>query len=238
MALPKPLPRARQVSEKTLELNVCAELLALIRKRHPKAVWLGLTQLQEQGWGIDEMLRNAGPGFHLMLQFKSPWPTSREDGEYRFSINTQQQMAIMAGPAALSPDSVWYVLPHFSTWPKVEAMAPTLVEDTWALKASDVQSAGWASKPERHKVIAQTGSRKAKPNIQIRSPQFDVVVSPMSEILVPRQGEINVGESWLPAVALREWFNSRVEVAGQVGLARVLDLRWRGLNSLFIPTSS
>ena len=40
----------REIYEKTLELNICAEIISMIRKNpvFEKAVWQGLTQLQEK----------------------------------------------------------------------------------------------------------------------------------------------------------------------------------------------
>ena len=66
--------RGKEVSEKSLELNVCAEFLQYIR-RWPGcrgALWFGLTQAQERRMGLDELIRNVGPGYAIMLQFKAP----------------------------------------------------------------------------------------------------------------------------------------------------------------------
>ena len=52
------IPGKREIYEKTLELNVCAEILTIIRSQpgFEKAVWQGLTQAQESSWGLDELL--------------------------------------------------------------------------------------------------------------------------------------------------------------------------------------
>ena len=86
--------QGKEVSEKSLELNVCAELLQYIRSWPGcgKALWLGLTQAQERRAGIDELISNVGVGFSLMLQFKAPWPSSRVDDLYKFSINERQPL--------------------------------------------------------------------------------------------------------------------------------------------------
>ena len=67
------MTKRKEVSEKSLELNVCAELLQRIRSWQDcrGAVWLGMTQLQERENGLDQMISNA-PGVAMMLQFKAP----------------------------------------------------------------------------------------------------------------------------------------------------------------------
>jgi len=62
------------VSEKTLELNIGAEILQLIRQKHGChcAFWIGMKQDQEAGNGIDELISNVPSGMHLALQFKAP----------------------------------------------------------------------------------------------------------------------------------------------------------------------
>ena len=73
----------KQVSEKSLELNVCAELIQCIRARPgcESAVWFGMTQSQERRTRLDETVINA-PGHSLMLEFKSPKATSIVDDLY------------------------------------------------------------------------------------------------------------------------------------------------------------
>ena len=122
----------KEVSEKSLELNVCAELLQHVRSWPgcEKALWFGLTQAQERRKGLDELIRNVGPGVSLMLQFKAPWPTSRVDDLYKFSINERQHEALeqLAGQR---PKAVQYVFPLYSKWSKADRYAPDLAQDTW-----------------------------------------------------------------------------------------------------------
>ena len=124
--------RRKEVSEKSLELNVCAELLQHIRSWPGcgKALWFGLTQAQERDEGIDERIRNAGPGVSVMLQFKAPWATSFVDDLYKFSVNEQQHEAL-EDLAGKNPNAVHYVFPLFSTWNKADQYAPDLANDTW-----------------------------------------------------------------------------------------------------------
>ena len=123
--------RRKEVSEKSLELNLCAELLQHIRSWPgcDGALWFGLTQAQERQEGIDARIRNTGPGVSIMLQFKAPWATSLEDSLYKFSVNEQQHEA-MEDLAGNNANAVYYVFPLFSTWSKADQHAPDLASDT------------------------------------------------------------------------------------------------------------
>ena len=131
--------RRKEVSEKSLELNLCAELLQHIRSWPgcDGALWFGLTQAQERQEGIDARIRNTGPGVSIMLQFKAPWATSLEDSLYKFSVNEQQHEA-MEDLAGNNANAVYYVFPLFSTWSKADQHAPDLASDTWLVPVSSI----------------------------------------------------------------------------------------------------
>ena len=130
------MTKRKEVSEKSLELNLCAELLQRIRSWHgcERAVWLGMTQRQERKSGLDEMIRNA-PGVAMMLQMKSPWARSRVDYLYKFTLN-QKQHAALEPLAAIHPAAVYYVFPLYSRWSKANQYAPELLRDTWFVPVS------------------------------------------------------------------------------------------------------
>ena len=134
----------REVSEKTLELNVCAELIRCIRahKGCEKAVWIGMTQKEERDNGLDAMIENA-PGFALLLQFKSPKPSSTYDDHYKFTINRlQHETFLKIDPRFLS--SVFYAFPFYSKWIKVCGDSPCLLQDTWLVPVQCVSLNGRA----------------------------------------------------------------------------------------------
>ena len=129
----------KQVSEKTLELNIASELLQLIRGMAgcSRAFWIGLKQDQEARVGIDELIQNVPRGYHLALQFKSPRPTPRNIAPYRFTINDRQNNNLLR-LARTRPNAVYYVFPHYNTLQRIGTTAPTLLADTWLLQVYDL----------------------------------------------------------------------------------------------------
>ena len=134
------MTRAKEVSEKSLELNVCTEILQCLRANpiYKKALWVGLTQREERKRGIDARIHNAH-GSALMLQFKAPWVTSRVDYLYKFSINKKQHQALEQLELN-HPNAVFYVFPLYSRCWKADRDVPHLLQDTWLLPVSCIQS--------------------------------------------------------------------------------------------------
>jgi hypothetical protein len=129
----------RRVSEKTLELNIAAELLGIIRTFPgcQNAIWIGMKQNQEARNGIDELINNVPSGFHLALQFKSPRPIPQDQLPYLFSINDRQNNNLLR-LAQIRPNAVYYVLPHYNSLTRMRNMAPNLKNDTWVLRVLDL----------------------------------------------------------------------------------------------------
>lgn len=150
------MTRRKQVSEKSLELNVCAEMLQCLRKKpgHRKALWVGLTQREERQEGLDEKIRNS-PGVALMLQFKSPWATSYGNDLYQFSINKKQHEAL---ERLQCPTSVYYVFPLYRKWCKVDKYAPLLLNDTWLVPAACIPSSKLVRESTRIDVMRDANS--------------------------------------------------------------------------------
>ncbi len=130
--------KKKEISEKSLELNVCMEILQRLRA-YPsfrKASWVGLTQREERQQGLDAKIRNT-PGVALMLQFKSPWATSKVDKAYTFSINREQHKTLERLGCT---DAVHYVLPLYSKWWKLDRDAPDILQDTWLVPVKCIPS--------------------------------------------------------------------------------------------------
>ena len=236
----------RQVSEKTLELNVCAELLQQIRARPDceRALWLGLTQRQERHAGLDELIENVGPGHALMLQFKAPWPTSTVDYLYKFTINERQHEALFQ-LAEDHPQSVSYVFPLYSLWDKAAEHAPDLAQDTWLARAASIPFDDLIAPPRplsgRHTVelIRDPGGVTAI----VHSPQVIPDVINAQEYFGGRSftGSSDLLRPGVPHTALREWIRSwdaEQSDGPQRSERSPKPPRFRGLNALYIPTDT
>ncbi|MCG8407729.1 MAG: hypothetical protein MI923_21225 [Phycisphaerales bacterium] len=121
---------AKRVSEKTLELNVSAELLGIFRKKHDKKAYLrGLTQAEENAEGVDVFVRLSPRTVLYALQFKAP--KNSDDGwPYRFTIN-EEQHRLLYDLTRLQMNSVYYVFPCYAQPQKVYSHAPRLLKDTY-----------------------------------------------------------------------------------------------------------
>ena len=222
----------KEVSEKSLELNVCAELLQYIRSWRgcQKALWLGLTQRQERRTGLDELIRNVGDGFSLMLQFKAPWPTSVVDNLYKFSINERQHGALEQ-LASQYPRAVYYVFPLYSQWIKADQHAPDLAQDTWLVPVSSMPLAMLKSQSTprsgRHRVDIERINSQI--SVTANSPQVIGEVINAREYFVERgrMESLSVGPVGVPSGQLREWIDHWDEQS--------FSLRFRGLNALYVP---
>lgn len=105
--LMRPKLANRKVSEKSLELNVGAELLDLMRNSWgmPKAYLRGLTQREEDQEGVD-FYAELNPAARLFaFQFKAPKARS-ESTPYRYTLKREQHrmLGLLAG---LAPKSVF-----------------------------------------------------------------------------------------------------------------------------------
>ncbi len=83
-----------KVSEKSLELNVGAELLALLRGpwKMPKAYLRGLTQREEHQEGVDFFAELVPETMIFAFQFKAP-KGHREGEPYRFTVQRRLSTA-------------------------------------------------------------------------------------------------------------------------------------------------
>lgn len=136
--------RRKIVSEKTLELNLCATFLDRIRTTWPGcsgAFWIGMKQYQEAGNGIDELLHNVPSARHLALQFKAPSPRQLNVEPYRYGLGEDQNAKLQL-LAASRPDSVLYVLPNYNTFTRLHADSPNLDAHTYLLPVAATAGLG------------------------------------------------------------------------------------------------
>ena len=226
--------RRKEVSEKSLELNLCTELLQCIRSWPgcDGALWFGLTQAQERQEGIDARIRNAGPGVSIMLQFKAPWATSLEDSLYKFSVNEQQHEA-MEDLAGNNANAVYYVFPLFSTWSKADKHAPDLASDTWLVPVSSIPLVTLTALPSPSTGLHRVDVKRANSVVTVTFHSPEVIGDAINARQLFSQGDmrqptsaddVDMGPFGISSDALLGW------------VERWSHLRFRGLNALFIPT--
>jgi len=201
--------RRLQVSEKTLELNVCAELLYLIRSLQgcQQTFWFGMKQDQEFRNGIDELMLNMPEGRHLALQFKAPWGTRPNQSPYRFTINDRQNRNLLR-LSYNKPDSVFYILPHYNTFTKICSHSPVLLQDTYLLKVEDLRSL--------HTDQNQQGTHKIEtepPLAYIYSDPFEVKLANLSETLgsLLSSEKDQLAKQLISHESLKAWFRELIE---------------------------
>ena len=192
-----------------------------------------MTQRQERRNGLDQLIRNAGIGSSLMLQFKSPWPTSRVDCLYRFSINERQHEALES-LANRYPKAVYYVLPLYTTWEKADKHAPDLMRDTWLMPVDSIPVALLTSRSTpasgRHRVdVVCEGSQ---PTATVHSPVIEASMINAGELFADI-GDAGVfrarSDGGVPSEELHKWV-ARWDRDGR-------PVRFRGLKALYVPQS-
>ena len=224
----------KEVSEKSLELNVCAEMLHEIRQRPgcDAALWVGLTQRQESLLGLDAFIRNVGSGQSVMLQFKSPQASSLVDSLYKFSINERQHERLDR-IARACPRTVLYVFPLYGKWSKARNYAPDLMQDTWLVRVSDIPYPLLASGHERHQVeLRRDGSRM---ETTIHSPTISVDAINAKDYFREMGMGLSIENEGVSSGALLEWLNEndRENYRENSGIEK--PPRFRGLHALMVP---
>ena len=204
-----------------MELNVCAEMLQHIRSLPAlrKATWHGLTQREERQEGLDAKIQNS-PGVALMLQFKSPWATSKVDEIYKFTINKKQHKAMESLGCS---EAVHYVFPLYSQWRKLGQDAPDILQDTWLVPVKCIPSKSLVKASTTIEVrkfapsVVQVSGPDWKPTCRATNARdyFQTSTGSLSDF-----GAIGIG-----ALQLREWIDGWEETA----------LRFRSLGIFYLP---
>ena len=147
-----------KVSEKSLELNIGAELLARLRgpMNMPKAYLRGLTQREEGKEGVDLFAHLSTTTRLFAFQFKAPRGPS-EDLPYIFTLSRKQH-SLLHTLAKDHPRAVHYVLPFYVSTRKLVRDVPNLFRDTWLLPAAplDVHTVFSDQKTKRIRCVPGT----------------------------------------------------------------------------------
>ena len=122
-----------RLSEKTIELNICAEIA---RTRKPRTTWFGLTQKQEAEAGFDACAKLGGR--LVLLQFKAS--SHQTKAGRRFNL-PHDQLVALAKRCSGFPRSVLYVFPLIGTTSELQG-AHDFLSNTWFLDVSALLSLG------------------------------------------------------------------------------------------------
>lgn len=161
-----------RVSEKTIEINFCAELTALLGTRY-RTIWFGLSQKQEARFGFDTCARLGARMF--IFQFKASNYVLKS-GERKFKAQ-HVQMQNLRRLARDSAKSVFYVFPDFGNTLEFQSI-PNVISSSYLLDVADlpdpIPPSGRSS--NHHHVYAFPGS------VRIHSDPFSAKTLPAEKV--------------------------------------------------------
>lgn len=180
-----------RLSEKTVEINICAELSALLAPR--RTTWFGLTQRQEAAQGFDAWT-DLPDARALFLQFKA---SNLDVGGLRRFVAPHPQLARLAALARYHPHSVFYVFPLVGTDQELVAAGNQFLPSTWLLDAAHLTTlreprtaSGSLRRSQRHYVDINP------PDAYFRSePQRFDLLAPGDLVSLPRLGLSLTGDA-------------------------------------------
>ena len=158
-----------KVSEKSLELNVGAELLDRLRgpMNMPKAYLRGLTQQEERREGADFFARLPKDNRIFAFQFKAP--RGPIDGlPYKFTLSRNQHEALHK-LAVRNPEAVHYVLPFYVLTDKLIRDVPNLAWDTWLLPVAPMDIPTVFSGQKTKRVHCCRGAAYVNPEYEMKN---------------------------------------------------------------------
>jgi hypothetical protein len=168
-----------KVSEKSLELNVGAELLWLLRHTWglPKAYLRGLTQAEERQEGVDFFVHLDPATRIYAFQFKAPKGRVEKD-PYKYTLVKYQhdQLHALAAP---NPGCVFYVFPFYVSPTKLQANVPDLLSDTWILDVAPMTPSAVFGIKKTATISCSSGKAKVNPEYELA--RFRATVDPTSE---------------------------------------------------------
>ena len=185
-----------KVSEKSLELNVGAELLTLLRTNWgmPKAYLRGLTQREERQEGVDFFVQLDAATRVFAFQFKAP-KGAVDAAPYRYTLRRQQH-DLLFQLAQFSAQSVFYVFPYYVTAAKLHQDVPDLIKDTWLLSLDQMPTAAVFGAVATKTVRCEGGLATVNP---------DYEMGRLRDLLPPHG---------VPAREFASWYSRYREVAG------------------------
>lgn len=132
-----------KLSEKTLELNICAQFSAHL-KGAANVFWFGLTQKQEAKAGFDACVKLHGR--LLIFQFKASNKLLKHTGDRKF-LASHSQLCALHSRAKRAARSVFYALPLVGNTAEMKKN-PDLLSQTWLLDAGGLGHLGAPTKAD------------------------------------------------------------------------------------------
>lgn len=174
-----------KVSEKSLELNIGAELLFHMRSKWGlnKAYLRGLTQREERSEGVD-FFAHLSPSTKLFaFQFKAPKGRT-ERPPYKYTLaDYQHEKLYNLGRAC--PGSVFYVFPFYVGFSKLHTNVPTLMSDTWLLDVAAVPTPSIFAHTKTRTISCSPGAAKVNPEYALT--RLDDIPIPVERGINPNQ---------------------------------------------------
>lgn len=184
-----------KVSEKSLELNVGAELLWTLRNNWhiPKIYLRGLTQREESQQGVDCFAQLGTKARLFAFQFKAPLKNS-EGLPYRYTLSREQHDLLFT-LARSWPDCVYYVLPFYVTESKLQTDVPRLLEDTWFLDIRQMDTSVIFGSNRTKRIRCYRGKAYVNPEFTIKR-------------LTGSREPADIEDLGIPAEAFTNWYRS------------------------------
>ena len=188
-------PLRMRVSEKSLELNVGAELLWTLRNdwHMPKIYLRGLTQREESQQGADCFAQLGTEARLFAFQFKAPLKKS-EGLPYRFTLSREQH-DMLFNLARGWLGCVYYVLPFYVTESKLQADLPRLLEDTWFLDIRQMETSVIFGNYRTKRIRCDRGQAYVNPEFKINR-------------LTGSRERAQIEHLGIPAEAFANWYRS------------------------------
>ncbi|MYG53330.1 MAG: hypothetical protein F4204_13590, partial [Rhodospirillaceae bacterium] len=156
-----------RVSEKSLELNLAAEILNRLRARPgmSKLYLRGLTQGEESRMGADFFAQLDGRTRLFAFQFKAP--LGRTDSTpYKFTLQREQHTKLRV-LSTRSNNPVFYVLPFYATHQKLRKDIPNLIQDTWALRVKPMKIRDVFGTNRTKRISCNRGTATVNPDYEL-----------------------------------------------------------------------
>lgn len=162
-----------KLSEKTLELNICAQISAYL-PNSKNIFWFGLTQQQEAKAGFDACTKLGGR--LLIFQFKASNHVLKKCGRRKF-LAPHYQLTALKRLTGSCQRSVFYALPLVGNTLDIKRK-PDLLSQTWLLDVASLSHLGHPTKSDGS--IRKNGCH----NMYVKPGMVEIHSDPVHEKLI------------------------------------------------------